>query len=176
MRYPATWACPFWASNFALQPSQQKYSVLPAWVSDGVVDRIATVILHTASIASSGALPAAARTGCSCCAWSAAAGRRRAGADVQAGRDVDPRQKLVRHAVAPKLDEDAVTALAARHQADIGKPCLEADTEAVQLVPAVRGDDQRQGAGARHQVGALHPHHREAELRADTQDSGGDRR
>ena len=90
---------------------------------------------------------------------------RRAGADVEAGRHVDPGQQLVRHAVAAQLGQHAGAALGARHQADVRQARLEAAAQRVQLVAAVRGHHQRDLVAVRVDPVAVDRHHLEAELR-----------
>ena len=84
---------------------------------------------------------------------------RGARADVEPGGHVDPREQVVGHAVAAQLGEHAVAALAAGHEADVGHARLEAPPQRVQLVAPVRRDDQREIAGPRLEVLAVHADH-----------------
>ena len=94
---------------------------------------------------------------------------RRAGADVEPGRDVDPCQLLVGHAVAAQLRQHTRAALGAGHEADVGQRRLEPAAQRVQLVAAVRGDDQRQVAAARVEASPSARATVEAELPAQPQ-------
>ena len=97
------------------------------------------------------------------------------GLDVQAGRDVDAREHLVGDAALAELLDERGTALGARDEPDVGKLCLQAGANRLELALAVGGDDDRKVALV--DLGRVVADGRdvEVELRAELLDRRGDR-
>ena len=92
---------------------------------------------------------------------------RRLGADVDAGGHVDAIEVLLGNAVGTQVGEHARAALAAGHEGDVRNAGLEPAAKDVQLVAAVRRDDEREIALRRLGTPALHRDDVQPELRAE---------